>query len=69
VDTIARSFAAQGLDVTVLEEIKDGIVVQIEITTSHEPIAESIEEIRRDRREAGGRPSSTRGTRAGAFRS
>jgi len=69
VDTIARSFAAQGLDVTVLEEIKDGIVVQIEITTSHEPIAESIEEIRRDRRETGGRPSSTRGTRAGAFRS
>ena len=68
VDALAATYAAAGMDVTLLEEIRDGIVVQIEITTSHEPIAESVDEIRRDRRETGGRPGSTRGTRAGQFR-
>ncbi len=68
IDSLARGFAAQGMDVTLLEEVRDGIVIQIEITTQHEPIAESITEIQRDRREADGRPSSTRGSRAGQFR-
>ncbi len=68
VDAVATSYAADGMDVTLLEEIRDGIVIQIEITTSHAPIAENIDEVRRDRRETGGRPGSTRGTRAGQFR-
>jgi len=68
VSAIAEGFAAAGGDVTLLEEVKDGIVVQCEISVSHEPLTESVAELARDRRDAGGRPSSTRGRSREGFR-
>jgi len=69
VHDVAESYAALGGQVTLLEEVKDGVVVQCEISVSHEPLTESISAIALDRRPAGGRPSSTRGQAAGRFRS
>lgn len=69
VSELAAGYAAGGGDVTLLEEVKDGVVVQCEISVSHEPQPESLADLRKDHREAGGRPSSTRGRSAGVFRS
>ena len=59
VSELAAGYAAGGGDVTLLEEVKDGMVVQCEISVSHEPQPESLADLRKDHREAGGRPSST----------
>ena len=68
VSTIAAGYAANGGDVTLLEEVKDGIVVQCEISVLHEPTMELTGDLVADRRSAGGRPSSTRGRSGGSFR-
>jgi hypothetical protein len=68
ISLIAEAYAAAGGDVTLLEEVKDGIVIQCEISVGHEPQAEALAELVKDRRAAGGRPSSTRGRSAPAFR-
>ena len=68
VSEIASSYAAAGGEVTLLEEVKDGIVVQCEISVLHEPTMELTGDLVADRRSAGGRPSSTRGRSGGSFR-
>ena len=68
VGAIALGYAASGGEVTVLEEVKDGIVVQCEISVSHAALPELTGDLVADRRSAGGRPSSTRGRSVGSFR-
>jgi hypothetical protein len=61
VSTIAAGYAANGGDVTLLEEVKDGIVVQCEISVTHTALRELHSALVTDSRSTGGRPSSTRG--------
>jgi hypothetical protein len=61
VSAIAAGYAANGGDVTLLEEVKDGIVVQCEISVTHDALAEPTSALVTDSRASGGRPSSTRG--------
>ncbi len=68
IGAIASGYAASGGEVTVLEEVKDGIIVQCEISVSHEAQPELTSDLVADRRTAGGRPSSTRGRGSSTFR-
>jgi len=68
VGALATKYAADGGAVTVLEEVKDGIVVQCEISVSHAAMPEHSSDLAGDRRTAGGRPSSTRGRAMSSFR-